>query len=82
MTYRIQVAGQPAAVEGERRVPFRLDEGNDMLPGPLPPELEGTQLSISVRYDTDGVVETSDGDVTVAQPVGWGGEGLEIVVGG
>jgi hypothetical protein len=81
MTYRISLAGQPPAVAGERRIPFLLNEGNDMLPGPLPPELEGTPLSISVRYDTDGVVETSEGDVTVATPVGWGGEGLQIVVG-
>ncbi|HVS17188.1 MAG TPA: hypothetical protein VMT18_01220 [Planctomycetota bacterium] len=81
MTYRISLSGQPPAIDGERRIPFLLNERNDMLPGPLPPELQGTPLSISVRYDKDGVVETSEGDVTVAAPVGWGGEGLEIVVG-
>jgi len=82
MTYRIGLKGTPAAVDGERRVPFRLDASNNMLGGAPPPELEGTPLSLSVRFDQDGVVETREGDVTVAYPVGWGGEGIEIVIGG
>jgi len=82
MTYRIGLKGQAPAADGERRVPFRLDASNNMLGGAPPPELEGTPLSLSVRFDQDGVVETREGDVTVAHPVGWGGEGIEIVVGG
>lgn len=82
MSYRIQLADQPPAVDGERRIPFRLDEQTDMLPGPVAPELEGTPLSLSVRFDKDGVVETREGDVTIAVPVGWGAEGLEIPIGG
>jgi hypothetical protein len=82
MSYRLPLTGLPPAVDGERRIPFRLDEKSDMLPGALPAELEGTPLDLSVRFDQDGMVETREGDVTVASPVGWGAEGLEIVVGG
>lgn len=82
MSYPIRLADQPPAVSGERRIPFHLDDQSDMLPGPLPPELEGTPLSLSVRFDQDGVVETREGDVTVAAPVGWGAQDLEIAIGG
>lgn len=82
MTYRIPLAGQPPAIDGERRIPFRLDEQSDMLRAGLPAELQGTPLDLSVRFDQDGMVETREGDVTIAAPVAWGAEGLEIVVGG
>ena len=82
MTYRIELSGAPPAVNGERRIPFLLDERSDMLPAPLPPELEGTPLSLSVRFDKDSVVETREGDITIAVPVGWGAENLEIPIGG
>jgi hypothetical protein len=82
LSYRLPLTGLPPAVDGERRIPFRLDEKSDMLRAGLPPELEGTPLDLSVRFDQDGMVETREGDVTVAAPVGWGAEGLEIVVGG
>jgi len=70
-----------AAVNGERRVPFDLNARTDMLGAGVPAELAGTPLEISVRYDQDGMVETREGDVTVAVPVGWGAEDLEVVVG-
>lgn len=82
MSYRLPLAGQPPAVDGERRIPFRLDESSDMLRSGLPAELMGTPLDLSVRFDQDGMVETREGDVTVARPVEWGGEGIEIVIGG
>lgn len=82
MTYRLPLTGQSPAVDGERRIPFRLDQSTDMLRSGLPSELQGTPLDLSVRFDQDGMVETREGDVTVAMPVGWGAEGLEIVVGG
>jgi hypothetical protein len=82
MSYRLPLSGQPPAVDGERRIPFRLDQGTDMLKSGLPAELQGTPLDLSVRFDQDGMVETREGDVTVAVPVGWGAEGLEIPIGG
>lgn len=82
MSYRLPLVGQPPAVDGERRIPFRLDESSDMLRTGLPPELQGTPLDLSVRFDQDGMVETREGDVTIAKPVEWGGEGIEIVIGG
>lgn len=82
MTYRIPLVGQPPAEGGERRIAFRLDETTDMLRTGLPPELKDSPLDLSVRFDQDGVVETREGDVTVVEPVGWGGEGLEIAIGG
>ena len=82
MTYRIPLAGQPPAVNGERRVPFRLDQSTDMLKSGLPAELQGSPLSLSVRFDQDSMVETHEGDVTIAVPVGWGAQDLEIPIGG
>lgn len=82
MTYYLPLAGQPQAADGERRIPFRLDQSTDMLRSGLPAELKGTPLDLSVRFDQDGMVETCEGDVTVAVPVGWGAEGLEIPIGG
>ena len=82
MTYRVALAGQAPAVDGERRVPFRLDETTDMLKSGLPAELQGSPLDLSVRFDQDGMVETREGDVTVAVPVGWGAQDLEIPIGG
>lgn len=82
MSYRLPLAGQPPAADGERRIPFRLDQSTDMLRSGLPAELQGTPLDLSVRFDQDGMVETREGDVTVAVPVGWGAEGLEIPIGG
>lgn len=72
--------------DGTRRVPFSLSSKTNMMPmGALPAELQGTPLMLSVRYDSDGdgLIDTkSEGDASVAQPVGWGGEGIEIAVGG
>ena len=82
MSYPIPLAGQPPAAGGERRIAFLLDDRSDLLPGPVPAELEGTPLSLSVRFDQDGMVETREGDVTVAVPVGWGAQDLEIAIGG
>ena len=82
MSYRISLQGAPPAINGERRVPFELNVRTDMLGGEVPPELNGTPLEVSVRYDQDGMVETKEGDVTVAVPVGWGAKDLEVVVGG
>jgi hypothetical protein len=82
MSYLIRLDEAPPA-EGERRlVPFRLDGSNDLMGGGgLPHDSDGMELELSVRFDADGKVETSEGDVTVAVPVRPDATDVEVVLG-
>jgi hypothetical protein len=82
MSYKIALADYPPVAGSERRVPFELSDRTNQMPGGAPPELADSQLEIAARFDPDGIVDTKEGAVTVATPVGWGGSGLEIVFGG
>ena len=81
MSYLIALEDAPPAGEGERIVPFRLDGTNDMMgSGGLPHDATGMELELSVRFDADGMVETKEGDVTVAVPVEPDATGVEVVL--
>jgi hypothetical protein len=83
LSYKLPLANAAPAVDGVRRVPFDLNERTDMIHAGLRPELEGMPLELSVRFDQDGIVDTKvEGDTSAAIPVGWGGSGLEVVIGG
>jgi len=83
MSYVIQLAGAPPAAEGRRIVPFRLDSSNDLMGGGgLPHDSSGMELELSVRFDLDGKVETSEGDLTVAVPVEPDATDVEVALGG
>jgi hypothetical protein len=82
MSYLIPLESAPPAEGGRRVVPFRLDGSNDLMGGGgLPHDSEGMQLELSVRFDADGKVETSEGDVTVAVPVQPDATAVEVVLG-
>ncbi len=79
MTMKIALAGVPGAENGVRTVPFRLDETTNQIPGTVP---DGIDVELSVRFDADGVVETKEGDVTVAVPVTVGARDIVVPLGG
>ncbi len=79
MTMKLALADASPAEDGVRSVPFRLDETTNQIPSSVPP---GIELELSVRFDADGMVETKEGDVTVAVPVEVGASGIEVVLGG
>jgi len=81
MSTRVDLAKAPAAVDGRRSVPFVLDPSSNMLGAGLPQEAGEFPLQISVRFDSDGFVETDEGDVTVDVPVEPGASGIEVVLG-
>lgn len=78
----LKLSEAPAAAGGQRAVPFRLDEQNDLMGGGLPALAMGQQLELLVRYDADSKVETTEGDVSVSVPVALNATGLEVVLGG
>ena len=82
MSYKIALADYPPVAGSERSVPFELSDRTNQMPGGAPPELADSQLEIAARFDPDGIVDTKEGAVTVATPVGWGASGLELVFGG
>jgi hypothetical protein len=82
MSYLIPLQDAPPVVDGRRVVPFRLDGSNDLMGGGgLPHDGDGMELELSVRFDADGKVETSAGDVTVAVPVQPDATDVEVFLG-
>jgi len=83
MSYKIALTDAPPARGDERIVPFRLDTSNDLMGGGgLPHDATGMELELSVRFDVDGMVESKEGDVTVAVPVQPDATGIEVALGG